>query len=210
MADAPTMAESHDPAAQDVQLLRDFARGRRQAFDPLVQRHGADIKAYALRMLRSAEQAEEVYVEAFTKLARQSQDWKDTGTVRGFLFTAAHRQCLDILRRRKTEREATPQLIDLERTRTFQPSPEATTMLGELADELERAVAELPEEHRQVLLLRTVHGLSAEETAAVVGLAPSQVHSRLSYARREVRGKLQRPQAPAKTTRDRRRNHEPG
>lgn len=180
-------------SARDTQLLAEFARGQQRAFDVLVHRHGGDVKAYALRVLRSAEQAEEVYVEAFTKLAQLACKWKQRGTVRGFLFTAAHHQCMDILRKRRTVREANAQLVQMERTRTFQPSPEAVAQLGEFADELERALAELPEKHRHVLLLRTVHGLSAEETAQVTGLDPSQVHSRVSYARKELRKRLQQP-----------------
>lgn len=181
-----------DPLADstDEQLLGAFVRGRQQGFEALVGRHGMDVKAYALRVLRSPEQAEEVYVEAFTKLARQAPSWQPRGTVRGFLFTTAHRQCLDILRKRKTERDATPQLIDLERARTFQPSPEARAMLGELADELERAIAELPDTHRQVLLLRAVHGLSARDVAGITGLQASQVDSKFSYARRALRSAL--------------------
>ncbi len=188
----------------DEQLLSMYVRGRQRGFEALVSRHGTDVKAYALRVLRSPEQAEEVYVEAFTKLARQAPRWQRRGTVRGFLFTAAHHHCMDILRRRKTEREASPQLIDLERSRTFQPSPEARAMLGELADELERAIAELPDAHRQVLLLRAVHGLSAREVGEITGLQPGQVDSKFSYARKELRVALAAGAQPAQDEKRRR------
>jgi len=175
---------------KDTQLLREFARGRQEPFEELLRLHGHDIKAYALRILHSPEQAEEVFVESFHQLAKQAKDWTRGGTVRGFLFTTAHRRCLDILRKRRTERDATPHLIDLERARSYRPSPEATAMLGELAEELEAAVAQLSDVHRQVLILRAMYGLTAQETAQVVGLDSVQVDSRYFYARKELRGLL--------------------
>jgi RNA polymerase sigma-70 factor, ECF subfamily len=153
-----------------------------------VERYGGAIKSYALRMLRSAELAEEVYEDTFLRILRaRGQRWNARGTVRGYLFTIAHRLCLDELRRRRTRREAVPSLIALAEARPVRPSPEAAAVLGERADQLERALQQLPDEHREVLILRLIHGLSAAETGRTVGLTESQVNSQLSYARKQLR-----------------------
>lgn len=159
-----------------------WGRGDERAFDELVHRHGGPIKGYALRMLRSPEQAEEIYVETFLRVAGQRGRWENRGSVRGWLFTIAHRLCIDVIRKRKTEREAMPHVLEMENARAT-PSPEAIAQLGEKAARLERALAKLPEEHRQVVLLRGIHGLPASEVAVIVGMTESQVHSALSYAR---------------------------
>lgn len=175
----------------DEQLLTRYRRGDKGAFEELVRRHGGAIKGFAFRMVQNHERAEEVYVDTFTRVATSAGEWEDRGTVRAWLFTIARRLCLDLLRRRATERRGLDGVLELERFRTPTPSPEAALALGEAAAQLERALAALPPEHREVLLLRTVHGLSAAETARTLGVAPEQVDSRLSYARKRLRAALE-------------------
>jgi RNA polymerase sigma-70 factor (ECF subfamily) len=178
----------------DPQLLVAFSAGRDAAFTVLVGRHGEAIKAYALRMLHSPQQAEEVYVETFLRVARSKGAFEERGTVRGYLFTIAHRLCLDILRQRKVTRAAVPHLVEMAEARPPSPSPEAQAVLHEQAATLEACLARLPAEHREALLLRVVHGLSAAETAAALGLDEQQVNSQVSYARKRLRAWMEEPQ----------------
>lgn len=177
----------------DADLLHAFRTGDERAFEELVHRHGAAIKAYALRMLRNREHAEEIYEDTFLRVATARGRWVERGTVKSWLYTIAHNKCLDRLRRRKTVRSARSTVIELESARQLRPNPEAQALLGERASQLERALGQLPEEHRQVLLLRTVHGLSARETAQALDLSESQIHSQLSYARKLLRQQLDMP-----------------
>ncbi len=178
----------------DEQLIRAISRRDDRAFEVLVERHGAAIKAYSMRMLRSSELAEEVYTETFLRvLEARGRRWKARGTVKGYLFTIAHRLCLDELRRRRTRREAVPGLVALAEARPVRPSPEAVAVLGQRADRLEEALQALPEEHRTALLLRVVHGLSAAETGRAMDLTEEQVHSQVSYARKRLRELLAEP-----------------
>lgn len=174
------------PAPTDEELLQRFRDGQAYAFEDLARRHGAGVKGYAVRMLRNAEQAEEIYTETFLRVAREARSWEARGTVRGWIFTIAHRLCLDRLRRRQTEARGFAEVVTVYADRAVTPNPEAQLLLGERASQLERALGQLPPEHREVLLLRTVHGLSAAETAATVSCTEDQVHSRLSYARKRL------------------------
>jgi RNA polymerase sigma-70 factor (ECF subfamily) len=149
-------------------------------------------------MLHSPQQAEEVYVETFLRVARDRVEWQQRGTVRGYLFTIAHRLCLDILRQRRVMREAVPHLVQLAETRPPSPSPEAQAVLSEQAAALEELLARLPAEHREVLLLRVVHGLSAAETAEALGLDEDRVNSQVSYARKRLRQWMDESSAPAR------------
>jgi RNA polymerase sigma-70 factor (ECF subfamily) len=170
--------------------LRSLKRGDKRSFEALVRRHGTAIKAYALRMLRSLELAEDVYVDTFERVARARGPWREGGSVRAYLFTIAHNCCMDHLRKRQRATEQAPQVVTLERNRRIEPSPEAVTALGQLAEDLEEALQVLPEQHRRVLLLRLVHGLTSAETAQVVGLDAGQVRSQLSYARKQLQAVL--------------------
>jgi RNA polymerase sigma-70 factor (ECF subfamily) len=189
-ARAPFMLRDRESplhALDDTQLLHAFSQGREQAFVVLVERYGEAIKGYAVRMLHSPQQAEEVYVETFLRIAKGKGSWEARGTVRGFLFTIAHRLCLDILRQRKVTRDAVPHLVEMAEARPPSPSPEAEAVLHEQAAVLERCLSRLPVDHRQALLMRVVHGLSAAETAEALGLDEDQVNSQVSYARKRLR-----------------------
>lgn len=170
----------------DETLLERFQKGESYAFEELARRHGASVKGYALRMLRNSEQAEEIYTETFLRVARDARSWEARGSVRGWIFTMAHRLCLDLIRRRQTETRGFAEVVTVYADRAVTPNPEAQLLLGERAAQLEKALGLLPLEHRDVLLLRTVHGLSAAETAASVGCTEDQVHSRVSYARKRL------------------------
>ena len=180
-------------ATKDEKLLRAFGKGRHDAFEELVRRYGGPIKGYALRLLRNAELAEEVYVDTFERVARfGAKKWDQRGTVKSWLFTIAHNRCIDLLRAQRRAHDANPDVVALERTRYFTPNPEAEAALGELTEHLETAIQSLSDDHRQVLLLRTIHGLSSKEVAEIVGLDESQVRSQLSYARKCLRAELKR------------------
>lgn len=168
--------------------MRAWLGGREAAFAELVARHGLAVKCFALRMLRDEAQAEEVYAETFLRVA--AGRWQPTGSARGWIFTVARRLCLDLLRQRRTARENVPHLVEL--NWGAPPSnPESQTLAAEQASWLEAGLARLPEEHREVLLLRVVHGMSAAEVGEVLGLAEHQVHSQVSYARKCPRALLE-------------------
>ena len=174
----------------DEQLLRAFGGGEQQAFSLLMRRHSMVVKAYSLRMLRNAEQAEEVCSETFLRLAVHKGRWDERGSFRSWLFTIAHNLCIDRIRRRDVARRAARGVLELTLHQQVKPSPEAQAILGERATMLERAIAELKEEHRQVILLRSIHGLSSREAAKVLDISPAQVDSQLSYARKKLKQHL--------------------
>ncbi len=176
------------PPPSDESLMDAWMHGDAEAFGALLQRHGRAIKAFAFRMLRSDGEAEDVVADTFVRVATST--WRPTGSARGWLFTIARRLCLDVLRHRRTLRAAVPHLVELDWGAPT-PNPEARALLQEQASWLEAGLARLPEEHREVLLLRMVHGLSAAEVAAVLGLAEDQVHSQVSYARKRLRAVLE-------------------
>jgi RNA polymerase sigma-70 factor (ECF subfamily) len=154
-------------------------------------------------MLHSPQQAEDVFVETFLRVARGKGEWEARGTVRGFLFTIAHRLCLDVLRQRKVTREAVPHLVDIAEARAPIPSPEAQASLNEQASVLESLLSRLPPEHRQALLLRVVHGLSSAEVAETLGIDEDQVNSQVSYARKRLRIWMEESDRPAPALRRR-------
>ena len=112
---------------------------------------------------------------------------KPTGRFRPYLFTVAHRACLEHLRRRRTALRFVPWL---------QVAPESSSPEQDLS-QLQRdqainaAVGQLAEEHRAVVLLYYAQELSSKEVASILDCTDQQVRSRLSYARRLLRELLE-------------------
>ena len=172
----------------DQKLLKAYSKGSEPAFSVLMNRHSSAVKAYALRMLRNPEQAEEISAETFLRLAMSRGSWEDRGfSFRSYLFTIANNLCIDKIRRSQVARKSAQGVLELTLHQQIKPSPEAEVILGERASMLERAISQLKEEHRTVILLRSIHGFSSKECADILKCEGHQVDSMLSYARKKLR-----------------------
>lgn len=155
------------------------------AFAELYARYASRVTGYATRMLGRPEEGEDICTEVFVRVLRSR--WKPTGTFRGWLFTIAHRICVDRLRRR----ERTRTVFGLLHAVTPQAaSPQLAIEVAERAHRVDAALATLPEEHRAILLLYYTEELRSREIASILHCEDHQVRSRLSYARRLLRKQL--------------------
>lgn len=172
-------------APTDEALVQLHLRGDSAAFDRLFDRYHGRVRGYAMKMLGRAELADEVCAETFVKILEGR--WKPVGRFRAYLFTVAHRACLERLRRRRTALRFVPWL----RLAPEPPTPEEDLHRLERQQSLSAAVARLSEEHRAVLLLYYAQELPSKEVASILGCSDQQVRSRLSYARRLLRDLLE-------------------
>ena len=176
----------------DLQLLKAYEEGTQNAFSILMNRHSSSVKAYALRMLRNVEHAEEICAETFLRIAMKKAFWKDRGhSFRSYLFRITHNLAIDLMRRYQTAKRSAEGVLELTLEQQIRPDPEAQAILGERATALERAIARLKEEEREVILLRCIHGLSSKETAKILDMNYSQIDAKLSYARKKLKGHLE-------------------
>lgn len=153
-----------------------------QAWEGLVRRYGPTLQAHAQRMLRDPHAAEdaaqEVWVRAFGALGRYR-----TGTsFRAWIFTILTNLIRDHARRAARA----PQALEAEAV----AGPVRDLGGREVTEAAERAIAALPDDQREVLLLRSVEGLSHDEIAAVTGANPATVRWRLHRARERVAQQL--------------------
>ncbi len=145
----------------------------------------------ALRMLGNRAEAEEVAQEAFVRAHRALGDFRGDAKLSTWLYAITSRLCLNRLasgERRLTSHgeEALLRLSDAG------PRPDAALERSELETALGRAIAELPEDRRIVVVLRDIEGLSYEEIAQVLELELGTVRSRLHRARADLKEKLER------------------
>jgi len=145
----------------------------------------------ALRMLGNRAEAEDVAQEAFVRAHRALGEFRGDAKLSTWLYAITSRLCLNRLAsgERRMARQGEDALLRLS---DAGPSPDAALERRELETALGRAIAELPEDRRIVVVLRDLEGLSYEEIAQVLELELGTVRSRLHRARAELKEKLER------------------
>jgi RNA polymerase sigma-70 factor, ECF subfamily len=178
-------------AGVSAEFLSRLRAGDRLAFEELVRTQQHRVYGLALRMLGNAAEAQDVAQEAFLRAHRGLAEFRGDARLSTWLYAIVSRLCLNRLaggERRLTRdgEEALSRIADA------RPGPDQTLEQGELAEALSRAIGELPEERRIVVVLRDVEGLAYEEIAEVLELPVGTVRSRLHRARLDLKEKLER------------------
>ena len=177
-------------AGHDADLQDRLRRGDPRAFEELVIAYQHRVFGVALRMLRSRGEAEEIAQEVFLRVHRAVGDFRGEAKLSTWLYAITSRLCLNRLAsgERRVSREGEE---SLERLRA-DADPAAHVERVELEAALQRAITELPEERRIMVVLRDFEGLSYEEIATALDLPLGTVRSRLHRARTDLKEKLER------------------
>ena len=178
--------------AGDAPLFLDRLRaGETSAFEELVATYQHRVFGVAFRMLGNAAEAQEVAQEAFLRAHRGLGQFRGDAKLSTWLYAITSRLCLNRLAtgERRLARQGEEALLRL--SDGARP-PDAALEQTELEAALHRAIAELPEERRIVVVLRDLEGLSYEEIAQALELELGTVRSRLHRARADLKDKLER------------------
>ena len=152
----------------DAELLRAVARGDEAAFARVYDRYGPILLGLMLRILRSRPEAEDVLQEVFLQVWQQARSF-DPARGRAFtwLVTLARSRAIDRLRAVDSrERAAQRSAADAPPDAAPQSRADEEAIRAERAEAVRAALAELPEEQRQVLVLAYLDGMSQSEIAA--------------------------------------------
>jgi len=172
----------------DAELITAARGGDRAAIDELLTRYEPSIYRFGLRMCGDEEAAHEVLQETLLAAFRHLPGFRGDAALSTWLFQIARSFCIKERRRHRPtsslDEPSRAELVDPA------PSPDARTHAREIGEALSRAIAKLAPEQREVLILRDVEGLSAEQAAAIVGVEVGALKSRLHRARMALRGEL--------------------
>lgn len=173
----------------DTECITLARRGDRQAFSALVARHQDRIHRFLLRLTHSAEDALDLTQDTFLRAFQHLDQWRPEARFTTWLFQIARNLAIDRLRRdARVAFVAWPDDLQLADPAA---GPEAALETAQRYRQLEAALARLPREHREILLLREIEGLSYDDLGTVLDLHPGTVKSRLARARAALLEKMQ-------------------
>lgn len=194
-------AEGHGPSGTtDEALMEAFRGGDATAFETLVSRHKRGLFNYLLRSVGSAARAEELLQEVFLRVVRSRARYKRSAKFTTWVYTIARNLTVDESRRARFRDHVSldaPRGKDdgggrslLDSMEHGGPSTDAAAAIPSLRERLKAAIATLPEDQREVFLLRQVSGLSFREIGETVGAPENTVKSRMRYALEKLREEL--------------------
>jgi RNA polymerase sigma-70 factor (ECF subfamily) len=183
----------------DESLMLRYRDGDVRAFELLVTRHRKPVFNFILRFVRDTAQAEDVTQETFLRLVKGADAYERQAKFTTWLYTIARNLCVDASRRGKHRKAASldapigdddgASLLDLVPDGGAAVDRQAQSR--ELGVRLKQALESLPDEQREIFLLREVADLQFNEIANVVGCPENTVKSRMRYALEKLREALE-------------------
>ena len=179
-------------AGTDEELLEAAREGDDEALEALLARHEQKVFRFGLRMCGNEEDARDVLQETLLAAFKGVQQFRGEAQLSTWLYQVARSFCTKARRRGAGEPPQHESIEGAVARGVTAPAagPEDVAHAREMARVLQEALLALPESQREVVLLRDVEGLSAEEAARVVGVEVPALKSRLHRARAAMQARI--------------------
>jgi RNA polymerase sigma-70 factor, ECF subfamily len=175
--------------AADLELATRCRQGDADAFEQLYRAHAGRLYSMLVRMVGSAQEAEDLLQEVFLHAHRKLGSFRGESSLGTWLYRMAVNQCLDFLRSRQGRMaRATGSLDDEDALEPAAATPLVPTAVSRI--DLERAIARLPEGCRAAFVLHDVEGFEHREVARLLGVTAGTSKSQVHKARMKLRALL--------------------
>jgi RNA polymerase sigma-70 factor (ECF subfamily) len=194
-------ADLHEGAPSDEDLMLAFRDGDAVAFEQLVTRHKRGLYNFLLRSVHDRSRSEEMLQEVFLRVIRAKDRYQRTARFTTWIYTIARNLCVDESRRQKFRRtlpleakrrsrggDDGQSILDV--TEAQQVGIDAESEAPKVRDRVAAAIDGLPDDQREVFMMRQFGGLSFKQIGEAVGAPENTVKSRMRYALEKLRGDL--------------------
>ena len=173
---------------EDKVLIWKFNRGNRDVLRYIYEKYKNDLLTLAAALLTDVSSAEDVVHDVFVSFIKSSEKFRLTGSLRGYLATCVANNARNRNKARRKHHsigldEADPVMSDSDR-------PELIAIFGEELRQLSLALAQLPYEQREVLILHSYSGMRFRAIAREQGISINTVQGRYRYALNKLRSML--------------------
>jgi len=182
----------------DEELMAQLCEGNREALADLVLRYQNDIFRFCLHYLREVERSKDLAQETFIRVYVARARFDGKRKFRPWVLCIARNLCLNDLKRKKTvvmesleEYASTARSETGEVFRSAADSPDQHMMASERRELLDRALATLDDESREIVVLRFFQRMQARDIAEIVDSTEGAVRTRLHRILKTLRGKYE-------------------
>ena len=182
--------------ANETALIRAAQAGDRAAFEQLVRAYDQSVLRLAMNLLRSPEDARDIYQETFLRVYRNLDTFRFDCSFHTWIYRIATNLCLDLLRKRKVRKEESPVLATAEGTvdrfesmaeQRADLDPQKQLLSGQIRRRVKAALAELSPRERMVFELRHYEGLRLRNIGEALGTTEEAAKNCLFRATQKMR-----------------------
>ena len=171
----------------DQLLLNSYLSGDKSAISQLIERHSRRVKEYIRMMVKDNDVADDIFQETFIKAVRVIDEgrYTDNGKFLSWILRIAHNQVIDHFRARKQQKQVTEADAGynvLGTLRFADGTVEDDMVSAQINSDVRRLVELLPDEQREVVMLRYYSGLSFKEIAEQTDVSINTALGRMRYA----------------------------
>ena len=171
----------------DQQLLNSYLSGDQSAISQLIEKYRRRVTEYIRMMVKDRDVADDIFQDTFIKVIRtiDSGRYVDNGKFLSWVLRIAHNQVIDYFRSQKSARtvsEAEAGYDVLGTLRYAEHNVEDKMVAAQIESDVRRLVEQLPEEQREVVMLRYYSGMSFQEIADQTGVSINTALGRMRYA----------------------------
>ena len=171
----------------DQELLSAYSGGNEEAVSVLIERHRKRIYDYIRMMVKDPDLADDLFQETFIKVLKSLREerYTDNGKFVAWVMRIAHNQIIDHFRRQKQQNNVSNDDVgyDLLNNKKFSDKTIEDHMVSDqISSDIRRLVDFLPEEQREVVMLRHYNDLSFKEIAEQTGVSINTALGRMRYA----------------------------
>ncbi len=176
----------------DSELVKQCQAGEMSAFEELVSRYHQKVYMVSLGLLRNRDDAMEVAQEAFFRAYRKINSFQGGSSFYTWIYRIAVNISIDTQRRQRRNPLDFRESMDgvMEAQNEVAKDPFTDVHDRELREKLTKAINDLTPEHKAVIVLRTIEGMSYKDIGQILGCSEGTVMSRLHYARKKLQDKL--------------------